>query len=290
MALACESPEDCGRPITNWSRRELRKEAIDRGIVPNISERHIGRILEEANLQPHRNRYWLNCKNDPKKKARITDICACHEHALQNPADAVYYNLDEMTGIQALERIAKDIAMKPGKPRRVEFEYKRHGTTCLLAVRNVATGQVTGWCNPTRTEDDTLKFIIDLIDMDPGCRQHHFICDNLNTHKSESLVLLVAAIEGDDQDLGVKGRRGILKNIASREKYLTDPSHEIVFHYTPKHASWINQIEVWFSILVRKLLRWISVKSVAQLNAKILEFIDYYNRTMAKAFRWRYNR
>ena len=104
-----------------------------------------------------------------------------------------------------------------------------------------------------------------------------------------SLVHLVSAIEGDDQDLGIKGRRGILKNIASREKYLTDPSHEIVFHYTPKHASWINQIEVWFSILVRKLLRWISVGSTEQLNARILEFIEYYNRTLAKAFKLTYN-
>lgn len=297
VAMACELPEESGRPITNWTRRELKDEASARDIVENISERHIGRILQEADLQPHRNRYWLNSKKDPKKKERITDICACYQRALQNPLnaedaeDAVFYNVDEMTGVQALERIAKDILMKSGKPRRVEFEYKRHGTTCLIAARDVATGLVTGWCNPTRTEDDFLKFTCDLVGKDEtGNRKIHIICDNLNTHKSESLVLLVAALEGDDeQELGIKGRSGILKDIASREKYLTDPSHQIVFHYTPKHASWINQIEVWFSILVRKLLRWISVKSIAELNSKILEFIDYYNRTMAKHFRWRYN-
>lgn len=289
VALACELPDESGCPISNWSRRELRVEAIARDIVPDISERHIGRILKEADLQPHRNRYWLNSKNDPKKKERIRDICNCHQQALQNPADAVYYNLDEMTGVQALERIAPDIPMEPGKPRRVEFEYARHGTTCLLAARDVATGHVTGWCNPTRTEEDFSTFIIELIGKDSALRQHHFICDNLNTHKSESLVVLVAAIAGDEQDLGIKGRSGILKDVASRERYLTDPSHEIVFHYTPKHASWINQIEVWFSILARKLLRWISVENVDQLNAKILEFIDYYNRTMAKPFRWRHN-
>lgn len=290
VALACELPEnESQRPISNWSHRELRDEVTTRGIVENISERHIGRILKEANLQPHRNRYWLNSKKDPKKKERITDICNCYQLALQAPADAVFYNVDEMTGIQALERIAIDIPMEAGKPRRVEFEYKRHGTTCLIAARDVATGVVTGWCNPTRTEEDFLTFICELIDADSQGRTHHFISDNLNTHKSESLVLLVAAIEGDEQDLGIKGRKGILKDIASREKYLTDPSHEIVFHFTPKHASWINQIEVWFSILVRKLLRWISVESVAQLNAKISEFIDYYNRTMAKPFKWKYN-
>ena len=148
---------------------------------------------------------------------------------------------------------------------------------------------VTGWCNPTRTEDDFLKFTCDLLAKDEaGSRTIHIICDNLNTHKSESLVHLVAALEsGDGQELGVKGRSGILENIASREKYLTDPSHQIVFHYTPKHASWINQIEVWFSILVRKLLRWTSVESTDELNSKILAFIQYYNRTMAKPFRWR---
>jgi hypothetical protein len=290
--MACELPGESGRPISNWTHRELRNEAIARGIAQEISERHVGRILREADLQPHRNRYWLNSKKDPKKKERIADICACHQRALRNPPeadDAVFYNVDEMTGVQALERIARDIPMEPGKPRRVEFEYKRHGTTCLIAARDVATGLVTGWCNPTRTEDDFLKFTCDLLAKDEtGNRAIHIICDNLNTHKSESLVHLVAALEsGDEQELGIKGHSGILENIASREKYLTDPSHQIVFHYTPKHASWINQIEVWFSILVRRLLRWTSVESIEELNSKILAFIQYYNRTMAKPFRWR---
>lgn len=288
VALACTEPSQCGREITNWSHRELRDESVKQEIVEQISERHIGRILAEASLQPHRNRYWLNGKEDPDKRRRIVDICACYRQARESPAEAVYYSIDEMTGIQALERIANDIAMKAGQPRRVEFEYRRHGTTCLMAARNVTTGAVRGWCNPTRTEEDFNKFIIDLLDKDLERRQHHLICDNLNTHKSESLVLLVAAIEGDEQDLGVKGKTGILKSVASREKYLTDPSHEIVFHYTPKHASWLNQIEVWFSILVRKLLKWVSVKSVDELTSRIHKFIDYYNRTMAKPFQWNY--
>ena len=288
VALACELPSKHNREITNWTHRELREEILMQKLVSEISVRQVGRILAEAQLQPHRNRYWLNSKGDPKKDERIADICDCYNKALQNPKHEVYYNFDEATGIQAIERIAKDIAMEACKPRRVEFEYKRHGTTCLLAARDIATGIVTGWCNPTRTEEDTLNFIADLIDQDPVRRRHHIICDNLNTHKSESLVRLVAAIEGDTQDLGIKDKTGILKNIESREKYLTDSEHEIVFHYTPKHASWINQIEVWFSILVRKLLRWLSVKNVDELNAKILNFINYYNRTMAKAFKWNY--
>ncbi len=288
VALACALPSKFKREITNWTHRELRDEVLLQELVPKISVRHVGRILDEADLQPHRNRYWLTSKKDPKKSERITDICSCYRKALLNPLDEVYYSFDEMTGIQALQRIAPDIEMEPGKPRRVEFEYKRHGTTCLLAARNIATGVVTGLCNPTRTEEDTLFFIANLIEQDTEGRKHHIICDNLNTHKSESLVQLVAALEFDTQDLGVKGKAGILKNIESREKYLTNPDHDIVFHYTPKHASWINQIEVWFSILVRKLLKWISVTNIEELNAKIASFIDYYNKTMAKAFKWSY--
>jgi transposase len=288
VALACKEPSKCGREITNWTHRELRDEAVGQKIVEQISERHVGRILSQASLQPHRNRYWLNGKEDPDSRQRIEDVCACYVQAGKNPSDAIYYSLDEMTGVQALERIASDIAMEPGQPRRVEFEYRRHGTTCLMAARNVSTGKVSGWCNPTRTEEDFTRFIIDLLDKDSESREHHIICDNLNTHKSESLVHLVAAIDGDEQDLGVKGKEGILKSIASREKYLTDPTHEIVFHYTPKHASWLNQIEVWFSILARKLLKWISVKSVDELNRRIGWFIEYYNRTMAKPFQWNY--
>ena len=144
VALACKEPSKCGREITNWTHRELRDESVKQGIVEQISERHIGRILAEASLQPHRNRYWLNGKEDPDKRRRIVDICACYRQAAEASAEAIYYSIDEMTGVQALERIANDIAMKAGQPRRVEFEYRRHGTTCLMAARNVATGAVKG--------------------------------------------------------------------------------------------------------------------------------------------------
>ena len=147
VALACELPSKHNREITNWTHRELREEILMQKLVSEISVRQVGRILAEAQLQPHRNRYWLNSKGDPKKDERIADICDCYNKALQNPKHEVYYNFDEATGIQAIERIAKDIAMEACKPRRVEFEYKRHGTTCLLAARDIATGIVTGWCN-----------------------------------------------------------------------------------------------------------------------------------------------
>jgi transposase len=167
-----------------------------------------------------------------------------------------------------------------------EGQYIRHGTQALIASFNVASGLIAqADVGDSRTAKDLETHLRALLAHHPEALKTHLVMDCLNTHQSEAIVRIVAELEPQPPDLGEKGKSGILKLMETRTAFLSDPSHRLVVHFTPKHCSWLNQIEIWFSILVRKLLRRSSFNSKAHLRTRILEFIEYFNRTMAKPFK-----
>ena len=222
---------------------------------------------------------------------KTKEISELYINSAESEAQGIHiYSTDEKMGVQAREHKNPSIPMKKGQAERIDPEYIRHGTSGIIASRNAATGEIIApMVQPTRTEEDFAKHINDVIKANPR-DIHIFVVDNLNTHKSETLVRLIAQIEGIQESvLGIKGKTGILKNQASREAFLSDFSHKVRFVYTPKHCSWLNQIECWFGIITRRLLnRRASFSSIADLEQKIISFIEYYNKYLAKPFAWNY--
>jgi DDE superfamily endonuclease len=234
--------------------------------------------------------YWLTPPvRDADFDAKVADGCTLYREAatLATHGERVL-STDELTGGQALERAHPSLPLRPGDVAHQEFASIRHGTRAFIVNRDVVTGMVGApACGPTRTEADVVAHIAQTVAGDPLVTRWHFVVDNLTIHQSEGLVRSVAAQDAAAAELGEKGKRGVLASMASRAHFVSDPRHRVVFHDTPVHSSWLNQLELWFSILARKLLKRGSFASVDALCAAVLAFIAAYNRT-AKPFKWTY--
>ena len=296
IGVACNTPQDHGFERSHWSLPVLRQAVLNKKIVPSISCPTIHRILKGEELKPHRNRYWLHSsekeENPDTYRQKIREINSIYFSAAMvnqygNDSDLRIISTDEMTGIQALEHRYADKPCRPHQDAKTEFEYIRHGTTSLIGFFDVVTGKVIKpYLNKTRKADDFAEAMGALLDTDPD-KYWVIVADNLNTHYSEQVVNLIAD-RCSITDLGEKGKSGPLKNLQSRINFLTDRTHRIRFAFTPKHCSWMNQIEIWFGIINRQLLKRKSFLSVSQLEQSILNFIDQYNSIFAKPFRWTY--
>jgi len=237
-------------------------------------------------------RYWLNSpdKVHPEEfEKRSAAVCQTYAAAAELHQRGTHtISVDEKTGMQALERAVATLPMKPGQIERQEADYIRHGTQVLTANFEVATGKVIcPTIGDTRNEQDFAAHIAQTVASDPQAAWI-FVMDQLNTHQSQALVQLVATFCGITSDLGVKGKSGILESMPTRRAFLEDTTHRIRFVYTPRHASWLNQVEIWFSILARRVLKRANFTSTANLREKLSAFIEYFNSTMAKVFRWTY--
>ncbi len=212
-------------------------------------------------------------------------MCVLLKHSNNQNKEIIISSSDEKTGIQAISHTQTSYT-KIGQIRRIESEYIRNGTTCLIASKNISTGQINAYnVGQTRKEEDYLKHVKEIVATDIN-KEHIIICDQLNTHKSESLVEWIANMCYDNIDLGIKGKKGILKSQKSRMKFLENQKHKVRFYFTPKHCSWINPIENWFGILGKKVIKHGEFGSVNSLEQQISDFIDYYNKVLSKPLKW----
>jgi len=227
----------------------LADELVQRGIVTAISRATVSRLLQEIKIKPHRSRYWLNAQpvDEAQFDKQVRQLCALYRQAAQLHARGIHVVcVDEKTGIQALQHLKPAKGVKPGWITRIEAEYIRHGTLCLIA--NLEWRRDASWLLPSHDADRS-----GLPNAYPAHRcprsrgQWIFVVDNLNTHQSATLVAWVVQHCGLQTELGVKGKRGILKSMATRATFLADPTHRIRFVYTPTHTSWLNQVEIWLA-------------------------------------------
>jgi len=247
-----------------------------------MSRATVWRVLEAADLKPHRSVYWLN-SHDPDFGALAREVCRLY---VQAPALHRQGHLllctDEKSGMQVLQRGHPTRPAIPGHPERRERDYVRHGTRALLASFAVATGEVVWDVGPTRTNDDFAAHLLHALRHFAGWRQVTWVVDNLNTHFSLQACEILAAVNGRPF------WPAALRTGARRRAFLSDPGYPFRFVYLPKHGSWLNQVELFFSVLARRFLKRGDFAGVAEFEARLRAFLDDYNARQAHPYRWTY--
>lgn len=282
MILATEKPADKSVPTAQWSLSDLAARILNEAHAAAMSRSTIFRILDDAAFKPHKSRYWLN-SHDPDFEAKAFAVARLYLDAprLYQHGELVLCT-DEKTGIQALEPKSPTKPAQLRRPALREFEYIRHGTRCLIASLVVPTGQVMGNVLARRTAVDFCRHIRHTAQQFPQIKRFHWVMGNLNTHWSLDLCRTMARLSG------VSFEPGLLKTGTQRRAFLTNPEHKHVIHYTPKHGSWLNQIEIWFGILQRRLLNRGEFKSKKDLTKQLLAYIDFYDAHWAHPYKWTY--
>jgi DDE superfamily endonuclease len=280
--LATTKPAELGLPFSHWSLEDLAIQILKDAHYRDMSRSTIQRVLNANDLKPHRCTQWLH-SDDPEFEAKALHIARLYLDAprLYRHGELVLC-VDEKTSIQALERKYPGRPLAAGRPERREFEYIRHGTRCLIASLLVPTGQILGDVSARRAGRDFCRHLRQTAAQFPDARRFHWVMDNLNTHWNLSLCRCIARL------CGVRFEPKKLKTGAQRRAFLTDPEHRHVLHYTPKHGSWLNQIEIWFGVLQRRVIRRGNFRSKADLTRRILAYIAYYNEHLAHPYRWTY--
>ena len=237
---------------TRWTMEALAQVMAEHGVP--ISASQVGRICRALDLKPWQVESWMT-SHDPDFWEKAGDVCGLY---VNPPENAVVWSVDEKSGMQAKSRVNPTRPAIPGVPVRQEFEYRRHGTAVLFAGLNVHDGDLAAWVTDSTRSANFVEFLGDLVDQTPHGLELHCIVDNLSAH-STRLV----------------------------EAFLDDHPH-VFLHRTPTHASWLNQVELFFSILQRRLLRRGEFASVHDLTERVIAFINDYNRR-ARPFRWTYD-
>jgi DDE superfamily endonuclease/Homeodomain-like domain len=282
IAVASQLPQDEGRTVTRWTLDEIVAALRGDRETEASSRSTIWRILQAVDLKPHKSEYWLN-SHDETFASKAHDLCQLYVQARQAYQQGrLVICCDEKTGMQVLERTAPTKPAQPGKRERREYEYIRHGTRVLINSLVVATGQIAWTIGATRKSPDFVAHLKHVYQRLPRMTRYDWIMDNLNTHWSLEVCRLVA------RWCTVPFEPKKLPREAERRAFLGDPTHRHVFHFPPKHGSWLNQAELFFGVLQRRFLARGSFPSGAEFDARLQRFLEDYNARYAHPYRWTY--